>query len=246
MFAAKKELALNSVEMLMSRLNQGLCQDTADDVEWFAGIRWHVYIRFGMWQKIIDAELPKPKDRDLMAVSTISTYYAKGIACAAMNRIEEAEKFLTIFQDLLQTLPERRVMSNNVAKDVLQIGLFMLRGELEYRRGEVRKALVLLRIGVKLDDGLEFDEPWAWAVPVRHALAAFLLEQEIFEEAEKVYNEDLEKHPKNLWSLEGLRECHEKQGKEFPIELNKQLNHAREQADFQTKVSCLCRVGKPK
>lgn len=82
-------------------------------------------------------------------------------------------------------------------------------------------------------------------MPVRHALAAFLLEQGDVEESEKVYRRDLEKHPRNLWSLEGLRECYEKRNRPFPGEFQTQLEHARAIADFHTKVSCLCRIGKP-
>jgi len=44
---------------------------------------------------------------------------------------------------------------------------------------------------------------------------ALLAEQEHFEEAEKVYREDLRRYPLNVWSLVGLDDCVRAQGKKL-------------------------------
>ena len=70
--------------------------------------------------------------------------------------------------------------------DILKIAQAMARGEIEYRKGNFDVAFEHLREGVELDDRLNYDEPWGWMQPVRHALGALLLEQGHLEEAEKV------------------------------------------------------------
>ena len=90
----------------------------------------------------------------------------------------------------------------------------MIDGELAYRRGEFDKAFEHLREAVRRDDALNYDEPWGWMQPTRHALGALLLEQGRHAEAEAVYRTDLKKHPNNPWALHGLSECLKQQGKQ--------------------------------
>ena len=88
--------------------------------------------------------------------------------------------------------------------------------------------------------------------PPRHALAALLMEQGYYDEAETVYrtdlglNNDLQRcaqHPGNIWSLHGLVECLRLRGetKELP-DFEKQLAAAQEKTDVAITSSCLCRT----
>ena len=64
-----------------------------------------------------------------------------------------------------------------------------------------------MREAVRLDATLEYEEPWSWMQPPRHALGALLLEQGQVAEAAEVYSADLAAHPGgNCWSLSGLSE----------------------------------------
>jgi tetratricopeptide (TPR) repeat protein len=69
------------------------------------------------------------------------------------------------------------------------------------------EAFALLREAVLLDEGLPYDEPWGWMTPVAHALGALLLEQGRIDEATQVYRKDLQRWPKNMWALGGLKKC---------------------------------------
>ena len=89
----------------------------------------------------------------------------------------------------------------------------MIAGEIAYREDEIEVAFKHLREAVRRDDALNYDEPWGWMQPTRHALGALLLEQGRFAESEKVYRADLKRHPRNPWSLHGLAECLARQGK---------------------------------
>jgi hypothetical protein len=54
---------------------------------------------------------------------------------------------------------------------------------------------------------LEYDEPEPLPFSPRHWLGAALIELGRFEEAERVYRADLKEHPKNGWSLIGLKQA---------------------------------------
>jgi len=71
----------------------------------------------------------------------------------------------------------------------------------------------LLRQAVAKEDQLAYDEPADWFVPGRHLLGAKLLAANQAAEAERVYRDDLARHPENGWSLFGLTRALEAQGK---------------------------------
>ena len=58
-----------------------------------------------------------------------------------------------------------------------------------------------------------YDEPEPLPFAARHWLGASLLEAKRYDEAERVYREELEDHPHNGWSLFGLRIALDAQGK---------------------------------
>jgi tetratricopeptide (TPR) repeat protein len=128
----------------------------------------------------------------------------------------------------------------------------MLDGELEYRQGHYDQAFAHLRRAVELDDGLPYDEPWAWMQPARHAYGALLLEQDRVAEAEAVYRADLGldatlaracQHPGNVWSLHGYHECLTRLGRHGQAAIiGQQLKIASAYADVPVSSSCYCRI----
>ena len=120
----------------------------------------------------------------------------------------------------------------------------MIDGEIEYRRGNFDAAFEDLREAVRRDDALNYDEPWGWMQPARHSLGALLLEQGHVQEAEQVYRADLKRHPNNAWSLHGLAECLEREGKDAEAaQIRAQFTNACSRSDIGIKASCYCRVG---
>lgn len=102
---------------------------------------------------------------------------------------------------------ENRLLHNNKVSDVLAVDAPMLRGEIAYFSGRYEEAFPLLRHAVKLQDGLNYDEPWGKMQPIRHTLGGLLCDQKQYEEAEQVFREDLKFHPRNPWGLAGLIIC---------------------------------------
>ena len=147
-------------------------------------------------------------------------------------------------------MPETRRLHNNRVIDLLEIEIEMLRGEIEYRKGNYEVAYAHLRHSVQLDDTLPYDEPWGWMQPTRHALGALLFEQGHVAEAEAVYREDLglggtlsraSIHPDNVWSLKGLHDCLTAREETVEIrQIKQRLDLALARADHAVGATCFC------
>lgn len=221
----------------------------ADFLEAWYAVRLHVLVRFGKWEELIG--MAPPEDKDLYQVTTATTYYARGVAHAALGNVAAAEAEQVLFRAAAARMTDaRRHMMNVSAPQAMAIAENMLEGEIAYRRGEYDAAFAALRTAVALEDALPYEEPWGWMQPVRHALGALLLEQGRVAEAEQVYREDLglagvlpraQIHPDNVWALRGLLSCLERRGEmvEAPL-IAQRLAFAAARADTEVAVSCFC------
>ena len=215
-------------------------------LEPFASIPWHVLIRFGKWEEIINR--PLKEDKDMYASTVATSYYARCIAFAVTGRLQEAEAERKKFYDALNNKAlELRYLFNNVMHDgeslngILNVAEAVLNGELEYYKGNYQEAFKFLRLAVERDINLPYDEPWGWMMPARHVLGALLVEQGEVVEAEAVYREDLKQYKDNLWSLLGLSQALKKQGKMEEAELvQTSFQKACARADIKIQASCLC------
>ncbi|SHJ18741.1 hypothetical protein SAMN05444404_1640 [Ruegeria lacuscaerulensis ITI-1157] len=220
----------------------------ADYFESYMAMGPHILIRFGRWEEA--KALSLPADPDLYLTVTATTHYARAIAHAATGDVAEAEAEEQLFLAAKDRVPETRLMHNNRVIDLLEIARAMLRGEIEYRKGNFDTAFAHLRRSVELDDNLPYDEPWGWMQPTRHALGALLFEQGHVAEAEAVYREDLglggtlsraSIHPDNVWSLKGLHDCLKARGAVEELQLIRQrLDLALARADRSVGASCFC------
>lgn len=254
MFLGRFQDALEAADRLEAAVPDELLRvdspPMADWLEGFLAMRVHVLIRFGRWDDILG--LPLPADARLYCVTTAMLRYARGVALAALGRIDEADTERELFHDAAARVPGTRMLFNNTCADILAIAAHMLDGELDYRKGRHEAAFAALRRSIELDDGLPYDEPWGWMQPTRHAYGALLLEQGLVAEAEAVYRADLGlddtlpralQHPGNVWALHGLRECLVRLGKEGEARIvAQQLKIATALADVPIEASCFCRL----
>lgn len=254
MFSAQSKIAIETAVQLEKSIPEDLLRiespPMADWLEGFLSMRYHAYVRFGRWEDII--ALPYPADPELYCATTASLHYVKGLAFAALGRIEEAEQEKTKFQDAVELVPESRTVFNNTCVAILKVAGAMLDGEIEYRRGNYELAFEHLRWSTDLYDNLPYDEPWGFMQPTRHALSALLLEQGHVQEAAALYRADLgldatlpraHQHPNNVWALHGYHECLLKLGQLDEARLiEPKLKKALEIADVPIKSSCFCRL----
>jgi len=167
-------------------------------------------VKFGRWEEAI-AE-PAPPAEFLYA--TAVWHAARGLAFAGLGRLEEAGKELASTKQIDATIPADAMAAFNSAHSLLSIAENMLAGSIAAKRGNTDEAVSRLQEATKTEDGLRYDEPPDWYLPVRHALGAALLAANRPAEAERVFEEDLRRHPENGWSLDGLAESQRQQKKD--------------------------------
>jgi tetratricopeptide (TPR) repeat protein len=209
-------------------------------VDGFLPIVLHAEIRFGRWEEV----LAYPEFPESLVISNAMRHYARGVALAALGRVDEASKERDQLAAAILKVDEKAIVGNSPASDVLAIAARMLAGEIAFRSGKQEESFTLLREGVAFEDKLHYDEPPDWMMPVRHSLGAALLQAQRFEEAEKVFREDLVRHPENGWSLFGLARCLDARGAaEEAREAKKRFEKAWARSDVQLKSSCFCQPG---
>jgi len=252
LFLGQIEPALSAVRGMAKTVPEAMLRiespPMADFFESYMGLEPHILVRFGKWDELI--QMQPPEDPELYCTLNANTLYARAVAFAALGRVAEAEAEEKLFLAACDAVPKTRMMHNNTVRDLLEIAKEMVRGEIEYRKGNYDAAYAHLRRSVALDDDLPYDEPWGWMQPARHALGALLFEQGHAEEAEAVYREDLglggqlsraTVHPDNIWSLRGLHDCLKKRGETVEIKHIKQrLDMALARADEAMAASCFC------
>lgn len=250
MFLAQKAAAMDAVKRLREEVPDEVVRSYPDVFETFVAAAPHVYIRFGMWSEIL--ELEQPEDTELYVTTHALIYYAKAVALANLGRHEEAQATMADFTLASARVPDTRMLFNNKARDVLAIAEEMMKGEIAFKAGRREEGLDHLRRAVELDDNLEYEEPWSWPQPTRHALGALLMESGEYEEAEAIYRADLgldgklprpSQHPRNVWALHGLHECLLRRGETVELPHVKLLmDQAIARADIPIRASCLCRA----
>jgi tetratricopeptide (TPR) repeat protein len=239
-FEGRYELALSSARELVRQLPEEVVTKMPEFLEGFLPTPLHVLVRFGRWQEILSEPAPK---RTLPSVRAF-WHYARGLACSALGRIDEAAQEREAFEAAYAAIPEDYSIGNNPTKTVLDIGRSMLAGELLYRQRDYGQAFAHLRDAVAKDEALRYDEPWGWFQPAAHALGALLLEQGQLEEAEAVYRRDLELHPSNGWALVGLEECLRRRGEAGEAQdVAARFRESWKRSDVRIHSSCFCRTG---
>ncbi len=202
----------------------------------FSIVPLYTMIRFGQWEEILTT--PQP-DADLKYPRGI-WHYARGLAYTAQGKIAEAQQELEAL-DLLAHDPELEKVSIwdiNTTQNLLKVATEVLTGEIAVKEGKYPRAIAHLRQAVTLEDALNYDEPADWSIPTRQYLGETLLQARRYDAAEQAYREDLAIYPDNGWSLFGLIQSLQAQGKHSEAEnIQQQFKSAWQYADVQLTAS---------
>ena len=240
MMEGRYEPAMDAARRLEVCMPEAMLDEFAFVIEGVMPTTYHVMIRFGKWEDVLREPLPPEKRPVIRAVH----YYARGIAYAAMGRTSEARAEIVNFEAQVEHVPEDWWVFNNKMHDVLPIAHAMLEGELAFREGRLDDAWAALRRGIEAEDKLIYDEPPGWMVPVRHAMGALLMSAGEYAQAEQLYREDQVNHPGNGWSLLGLQQSLEKQGRTREAQaLSARIDRAWTNVEERPTSSCLCEPG---
>ena len=129
--------------------------------------------------------------------------FATGYAHLKQGQADLAQEYLARVKRLAET--STGALRRHSAKNILGIVTGILEGEILRMAGDARGSIAPFTRAVELEMALEYDEPEPLPFSPRHWLGAALVELKQFEDAERVYRADLKEHPKNGWSLLGLK-----------------------------------------
>jgi tetratricopeptide (TPR) repeat protein len=210
-------------------------------VDGFLAMPYELHLRFGRW----DAMLAAPPPGREYPLATALWHFARGVAYSAKKQIAEAKAEAAAFSAARAAVPAGETFRYTPAAALLGVADAMLAGEILYRDGKVAQSITVLKIAAQQEDNLRYSEPPDWFQPVRHALAAVLMDSGRYAEAESVCREDLDRHPENGWSLFGLAQSLRKQKKiTEAAEASDRLKKVWQHADFKLTAPCLCLPGK--
>jgi tetratricopeptide (TPR) repeat protein len=204
--AGMSDVAVESAAMLPEKIST----EVAEGVGWIqlaVTAPQLTDVTFGRWDEVLAAEPPPAT----LPVSVMLDHYARGVAHSALGDTEAARARL----DSVRAVGER-VQSVPALLDMKPIPLIAehaLAGELELRSGNAAAAVEHFTVARDIEDEMVYLEPPLWYYPIRWSLGRALLEADRPAEAEQAYRESLLKFRGNGWSLYGLAESLEAQGK---------------------------------
>jgi hypothetical protein len=163
-------------------------------------------IRFGRFDEVL-VVTSRPKDEILGALWD----FAQGYANLKQGQTDFAKLYLERVRKTAET--SKASFRVSPAKELLGVVAGILDGEIKRMAGDLSGAIAAFRAAADTQEALTYDEPEPLPFSARHWLGAALLEARQFSDAEAVYRAELTHHPHNGWSLLGLQQALEGQGK---------------------------------
>lgn len=236
-FEGRSELSIQAAQRMVAKLDTlAMRQPGLETIQHYWSIPYYLYVKFGKWEEALAA--PRPAE-DLPYPIAI-WHYARGVAYAAKGQLEDARRELHRLRIAAANpmVEGITIWDINSAASLLQIADKVLEAEIANAAGDAETAIQLLMDAVKLEDGLNYNEPPDWFFSVRHHLGPILLEQKRYAEAEALYKRDLELFRKNGYALRGLYESLMAQGKTREAEeVKKRFEEAWQWADVELSAS---------
>lgn len=206
------------------------------DLEYYISNTIFVLLRFGHWKEV----LKDPAPESSMPVTNVLWHFARGIAYAALNQPDKAEEEQKAFLDAKSKVPQDAIFGYNKASQVFMIAENLLKSKIALSQKNSEQEIEFLRKAIAVQDTLNYNEPPDWFFPVRENLGGALLRNKQFKEAEKVFREDLSKHPRNGRSLFGLMESLKAQSRETDAYwVKKEFEKAWKYSDVKLIISDL-------
>ena len=166
--------------------------------------------------------------------------FGLGMAHLRMEHSDSARIHLDRLVSIAEATPDSLTygFSDHRLADLLNMAGGILEGEFAAFEGHYDDAVHALTQAVSLEDSLGYAEPEPWPLPVRQFLGAVLLEANRLSEAEQVFREELEDHPRNGWSLYGLKQSLMAQGRHEEVaEVHARFEKAWARADVWLQSS---------
>jgi tetratricopeptide (TPR) repeat protein len=185
-------------------------------------------VRFGRWDEVLEitkapwqAEPPDLEEDEVERFTRSTRWqeamlaFSRGMAHLRLEAPDSAFWYAGMLSGATRTIPDTMSWGfrRHTQHDLLEMARSILEGEIHAAHRNYDQAIETLRAGAAVEDGLSYDEPEPWPIPVRQVLGAVLLEAGRPAEAQVEYLKQLDHHEENGWSLFGLAQSLEAQGK---------------------------------
>jgi tetratricopeptide (TPR) repeat protein len=201
-------------------------------------IPWYVQVKLGLWNDILHSQAPEKS----LKYPSVIWHYSQAMAVLSQNKTGLAKEHLAEMKSILKdtTIKNITIWNINNVYDLCGIAIKTVEGEINAKEKNYIHAIALLKEAVAKEDALNYNEPADWFFSVRHHLGAVLIDAGKYDEAIKVYEQDLKTYPKNGWALKGLMNAYEKTGdKKRYYLIKQQFDEAWKYADIKIASSRL-------
>jgi len=183
--------------------------------------------RFGRFDEVLDLRVAPTND-----VSRAEWEFARGYAHLRTGSLDSARYYLARVDSIGRGTGSGRGGAPATSNSLIAIVGGILRAELLVQDRNLDSAIKVLEAAGAVEDDMAYAEPEALPFASRHWLGAVFLEAKRPADAERVYREDLVKHPRNGWSLFGLAQALTDQRKNAEAEkVRAQLNESWARSD---------------
>jgi tetratricopeptide (TPR) repeat protein len=187
---------------------------------------FQMLLYFHRYEELLKWKAPDSKDQSKVAL----WHFAKAIAYAATNKLDEANKEKQLFLAEKEKLQEEDLVVN-VAQMLLEAQIAKVQGDKE------RQEKYLIR-AIEAQRKMHFNEPPNWYYPIQQTLGAFYFQEGRLEEAEKAFRSALEELPRNGRTLYGLYTTLKAQNKDTYY-IEREMKEALERADHHLLIEDL-------
>ena len=188
-----------------------------------------VLVRFGRFQEV-ESLGPRPADE----LSAGMWDFAHGYASLKRGDLNGARTVLAELRTAAATT--KATFRIHSARTLLQVAAEILDGEIAVAEGRTTEGITAFYRALVAQGEMTIDDPEPFPFAVRHWLGAALLQAKRLTEAERVYREDLARHPHNGWALVGLQQALRAQEK-ATREVDDELRTAWARADVRVTAS---------
>jgi len=168
-----------------------------------------ILVRFHRWDDLLKLRPP-----DAAGPTTLALWhFARGMAYCGQNNISYADAERHALVTAAANIPAETMLGFNSSRNIVNLAVHMLEGRISLARVSTQAAAEHFRQAAEIEDSLSYDEPPDWYLPPRELLGRTLMTADKYEEAEKVFREELARHPRSGRALFGLWQCLKAQGK---------------------------------
>lgn len=172
----------------------------------FRHLPWLTAMRFGKWDEIL--RVPKPADTNDFLFDRAIWHFTRGLAFVARTNIDAAVAEHQALNTIASGNAVRALDHPQLpVSAIVSVAEQWLAGRVAELRGDNKQAMGHFEKAVTTEDAMPYMEPAYWPLPVRPAFGAFLLRSGEAPRAAAVFREDLQRMPRNAWSLFGLEQA---------------------------------------